>query len=401
IEPTKEYATGITVTSIKPEPVEISVKIILIGSSFYYDLLSAYDEEFHKCFKYRVLFDYEMPYNQKNSANFAAFIKQYARQTGLLPFDFSAVAALLAYAMRLSESQQKLSTRFGHLSELMTEASAWAEMDGKSEISAADIQKAIDEKGKRVDLYEEKLSEMIDENIIMIDTDGAKTAQINGLAVIETDGHIFAKPTRITATTYIGKAGVVNIEKEAEMSGSIHDKGIEVLTGYLGQIYAQEFPLSLSCRICFEQNYSGIDGDSASSTELYAVLSSLSETPIRQDIAVTGSINQIGEIQAIGGVTYKIEGFFDLCKKRGLTGRQGVVIPAANSAELNLKDDVIAAVKDGVFHIYTIQTIDEGIELLTGVPAGTKNDKGKYPPNSIHGMVYKKLKDFYRKSIAQ
>jgi predicted ATP-dependent protease len=217
---------------------------------------------------------------------------------------------------------------------------------------------------------------------------------------METGEHIFAKPSRITATTYIGKAGVINIEKEAEMSGSIHDKGVEVLTGYLGQMYAQEFPLSLSCRVCFEQNYSGVDGDSASSTELYAVLSSLSETPIRQDIAVTGSINQMGEIQAIGGATYKIEGFFDLCNKRGLTGKQGVLIPEANVAELTLKDEVIAAVKEGVFHIYAINTVDEGIELLTGVPAGTKNEKGKYPSDSIHGMVYKKLKDYYKKTLA-
>jgi predicted ATP-dependent protease len=217
---------------------------------------------------------------------------------------------------------------------------------------------------------------------------------------MEIGDHIFAKPSRITATTYIGKAGVINIEKEAAMSGSIHDKGIEVLTGYLGQKYAQEFPLSLSSRVCFEQNYSGVDGDSASSTELYAVLSSLAETPIRQDIAVTGSINQRGDIQAIGGVTYKIEGFYDLCNKRGLTGKQGVLIPHANIAELTLKDEVIEAVKNGVFHIYAIHTVDEGIELLTGVPAGRKNEKGKYPSDSIHGLVYKKLKEFHKKTAA-
>jgi predicted ATP-dependent protease len=212
---------------------------------------------------------------------------------------------------------------------------------------------------------------------------------------------MFAQPTRITATTYVGKAGIINIEKEAEMSGNIHEKGVQVLIGYLGQTYAQDFPLSISCRICFEQNYNGIDGDSASSAELYAVLSSLSELPITQDIAVTGSINQRGEIQPIGGVTYKIEGFFNLCRKRGLTGRQGVIIPMQNVRDLMLKDEVIEAVRNNMFHIYAIGHVDEGIELLTGTPAGRKNEKGKYPSDTVHGKVSRKLKDFHNKALVE
>jgi len=248
-------------------------------------------------------------------------------------------------------------------------------------------------------MYEEKLSEMIEEEIIMIDTDSQKVGQINGLAVIDTGDYAFAKPSRITATTYMGKAGIINIEKEAEMSGRIHDKGIQVLIGFLGQTYAQDFPLSLSCRIAFEQNYSGIDGDSASSTELYAVLSSLSGLPIRQDIAVTGSINQFGDIQPIGGVTYKIEGFFDLCRKRGLTGSQGVIIPKQNVRDLVLNDDVIKAVREKKFHIYAIGHVNEGIAILTGASAGEADTHGRYPIDSVHGRVLKKLKTYHKRAI--
>jgi predicted ATP-dependent protease len=247
-------------------------------------------------------------------------------------------------------------------------------------------------------MYEEKLSEMLEEDYIMIDTDGEKVGQINGLAVIDMGDYAFAAPSRITATTYMGKAGIVNIEKEAEMSGRIHDKGVQVLIGFLGQTYAQDFPLSLSCRIGFEQNYSGIDGDSASSTELYAVLSSLSGLPLRQDIAVTGSINQYGDIQPIGGVTYKIEGFFDICKKRGLTGSQGVVIPLRNARDLVLNDEVIQAVREGMFHIHAISHVNEGIRLLTGVEAGEAAN-GRYPHDSVHGRVYKKLRSYYKRAM--
>ena len=243
-------------------------------------------------------------------------------------------------------------------------------------------------------LYKEKLDEMLDEEVIMIDTTGSEVGQINGLAVLDMGTYAFGTPSRITATTYVGKSGIVNIEKEARMSGQTHDKGIQIVTGFLGQTYAQKFPLALSCRVCFEQNYNGIDGDSASSTELYCIISSLSDLPIRQGLAVTGSVNQKGDIQAIGGVTHKIEGFFELCKKRGLSGDQGVLIPVSNVKELVLNDEVVQAVKDGMFHIYPIKHIDEGLELLLDYPAGEKDENGLYPEDSIHGRAYKKLKEF-------
>lgn len=399
IEPLKEYQlSGISISSIKPEALKSNVKVILVGTNYYYELLNEYDEDFSKLFKICSMFDYEMEYSNENIINIAKFIKGYNIKEKTLNFDISAINEVIEYSSRIAERQDKLTTRFNLLNEILAEANAWANIDNAEIISKKYIKKAIDNKIKRVNLYEEKYNEMILNNEIMIDTEGSKVGQINGLAVINTGTYEFGKPARITATTYLGKAGIVNIEKESDMSGSIHDKGVQVLSGYIGQTYAQDFPLTLSCRICFEQNYSGIDGDSASSTELYAILSNISELPISQEIAVTGSINQKGQIQPIGGVTYKIEGFFDICNKRGLTGAQGVIIPEQNVKDLVLKDDVINAVKEGKFHIYPINSIDEGIEILTGVSAGKKNSKGKYPQATVHGMVIKKLKEFYKKA---
>ncbi len=400
-EPLREYATGIAVSGIKPEPIPVKVKVILVGGGFYYDWLYAYDDHFEKLFKIRVDFDYEMKLNAGNNAEIVRFVKNYTEKHSLPAFTPEAVGKLIEHAARLAERKDKLTTRFNRLTEIITEAAMWARADGAEAITDAHIQTAIDKREYRLGIYEEKLSEMIEDDTVMIDTDGTKVGQINGLAVIDLGDTAFAKPSRITATTYMGKAGIVNIEKEADMSGEVHDKGVQILIGYLGQTYAQDFPLSFSCRICFEQNYSGIDGDSASSTELYAVLSSLSGLPISQEIAVTGSINQSGEIQPIGGVTYKIEGFFDLCEKRGLTGTQGVMIPTRNVSDLVLKDRVIEAVKNGLFHIYAVSHVDEGIKVLTGCEAGAKNEKGKYPANSVHGKVMKKLRDYYKKSLAE
>ena len=276
----------------------------------------------------------------------------------------------------------------------MGEANVWAQFEDAAVITEAHIRKTIAEKEERLCLYEEKLNEMLEENVIMIDTDGAEIGQINGLAVLDTGRYAFGTPSRITATAYMGKSGIVNIEKEARMSGQTHDKGVQIITGFLGQTYAQQFPMALSCRICFEQNYNGIDGDSASSTELYCILSSLAELPIRQDLAVTGSVNQKGDIQAIGGVTQKIEGFFALCKKRGLTGKQGVLIPVSNVKDLVLNDEVVDAVKEGRFHIYPIAHINEGIELMMGHPAGERDAAGNFPADSVHGRVYARLKAF-------
>ncbi len=382
------------VPTLKPEPIPASMKVIMIGSDYFYELLSAYDDEFDKFFKIRAAFDSEMARSDENIAKFAQFIKSFVEREHTLEFDVSAVCAIVEYSSRIVSRQDKLSTQFNHLSEILGEAFTWAQFDQAAIISEKHVYKAIEEKKERMRLYEEKLNEMLEENVIMIDTEGAEIGQINGLAVLDTGRYIFGTPSRITATTYMGKSGIVNIEKEARMSGQTHDKGVQIITGYLGQTYAQQFPMALSCRVCFEQNYNGIDGDSASSTELYCILSSLAELPIRQDLAVTGSVNQKGEIQAIGGVTQKIEGFFDLCEKRGLTGTQGVLIPVSNVKDLVVSNKVIDAVRDGMFHIYPISHINEGIELLMGYPAGERDAMGAFPVDTVNGKVYAKLKAF-------
>ncbi|MBR3600856.1 MAG: AAA family ATPase [Lachnospiraceae bacterium] len=383
---------------LKPEPIPAELKVIMIGSDYFYEVLSECDEEFDKFFKIRAEFDYEMSRTEENINKIAKFIKGFVEREHSLEFDVDAVCAIIEYSSRSAARQDKLSTRFNYLSEILGEAYTWAKLEDAEIITAKHIQKAIYEKEQRRSFYKEKLNEMLDEGVIMIDTSGNEIGQINGLAVLDMGNFAFGTPSRITATTYVGKSGIVNIEKEARMSGQTHDKGIQIITGFLGQTYAQNFPMSLSCRVCFEQNYNGIDGDSASSTELYCIISSLSDLPIRQDLAVTGSVNQKGEIQAIGGVTHKIEGFFDLCKKRGLTGTQGVLIPVSNIKDLVLNDEVVNAVKEGIFHIYPIAHINEGIELLMQYPAGEKDSHGEFPKDSVHGKVYEKLKTFAKAS---
>lgn len=385
---------------LKPEPIPAQIKVIMIGSEYFYELLNQNDDEFDKFFKIRADFDYEMPRTNENIAKISQFIKGFVEREHTLEFDVSAICAIIEHSSRMASRQDKLSTRFNYLSEILGESYTWAKLEGASIITSEHIHKTIREKEKRVMLYKEKLDEMLDEEVIMIDTCGTEIGQINGLAVLDMGTYAFGTPSRITATTYVGKSGIVNIEKEARMSGQTHDKGIQIVTGFLGQTYAQKFPLALSCRVCFEQNYNGIDGDSASSTELYCIISSLSELPIRQGLAVTGSVNQKGDIQAIGGVTHKIEGFFELCKKRGLTGDQGVLIPISNVKELVLNDEVVQAVKDGMFHIYPIKHIDEGLELLLNYPVGIKDENGLYPENSIHGRAYKKLQEFAKAAQA-
>ena len=393
---------GSTATPVlKPEPIPIQFKVIMIGSEYFYNVLSEYDEEFDKFFKIRADFDYEMPRTDENILKITQFIKGFVEREKTLEFDVSAICAIIEYSSRSTSRQDKLSTRFNYLAEILVESYTWAKLENATIITAKHVQEAIYEKEQRMKLYEEKLDEMLDEEVVMIDTQGSEIGQINGLAVLDMGSYAFGTPSRITATTYVGKSGIVNIEKEAHMSGHTHDKGVQIITGFLGQTYAQKFPMSLSCRVCFEQNYNGIDGDSASSTELYCIISSLSELPIRQNLAVTGSVNQKGEIQAIGGVTQKIEGFFKLCKKRGLTGNQGVIIPLSNVKELVLNDEVIDAVKKGVFHIYPIKHIDEGIELLMGYPAGEKDEEGKFPADSVHGRVYAKLEAFAKASKSE
>lgn len=398
IDSIRELGGTTAVPTLQPEPIPAQLKVIMIGNDYYYDVLSQYDAEFDKSFKIRADFDYEMPRTDENICKIAQFIKGFVEREHTLEFDVSAVCAIIEHSSRSASRQDKLSTRFNYLSEILGEAFTWAQMSNATVVTAEHIRKAITEKEQRLMLYKEKMDEMLDEGVIMIDTDGAEIGQINGLAVLDMGSYAFGTPSRITATTYVGKSGIVNIEKEARMSGQTHDKGVQIITGFLGQTYAQKFPMSLSCRVCFEQNYNGIDGDSASSTELYCIISSLSELPIRQDIAVTGSVNQKGEIQAIGGVTHKIEGFFDLCKKRGLTGKQGVLIPQSNVKDLVLNDEVVDAVKNGLFHIYPITHINQGIELLMQYPAGEKDKNGEYPEDTVHGKVYRKLREFHKAS---
>ena len=389
IEPMREYQiSGLAVTALRPQPAKVDFKVILIGTNYYMDLLSEYDDEFAKQFKITAMFDYEMDSTPENMSAMTEFIKGAAKEIGT-KIDLPAVLEVFEYSQRLAQRQDKLTVLFGKINDLLVEAAEYS----KGKITAEAVIKAIDRKYSRVDLYRKKYLAMILENDIMIATDGKRVGEINGLCVMETNGYSFGLPTKITASTYMGKAGVVNIEKEAEMSGNIHDKGVQVLTGYLGETFAQRFPLTLSCRLCFEQNYNGVDGDSASSTELYAVISSLSGVPIDQRFAVTGSINQKGVIQPIGGVTEKIEGFFEVCKSRGLKNN-AVIIPKQNVRDLVLKDEVIEAVRAGEFTVYAIEHINEGIELLMGKKAGERNKNGNFPRGTINYLVHKKLKEY-------
>ena len=376
IESIKEMQT-IPLNAVNPQKLtDLSIKVILLGDFYIYDILRTYEDDFYKLFKVRGDFDYEMAATKENIAGMLGYINNLASKENIAVTK-PALVSIVEYAMRLSGRKDKLTTNFGALAEIFQEAIIWAKQDDTNDIDSSHIKKTLDERRYRSNMYEDKLNALIEEDIIMINTTGNKIGQVNGLAVIDLDDYAFAKPTKITATSYAGKSGVINIEKEARLSGRVHDKGVQVLAGYLGNTYAKEFPLAISIRIAFEQNYAGIDGDSASSAELFAIISSIADEPLTQEIAVTGSLNQFGESQAIGGATEKIEGFFDTCAKRGLTGNQGVIIPQQNVSDLLLKDEVIKAVKENQFHIYPISNIDQGIELLTGKKASEVHEKIK------------------------
>lgn len=396
IENIKEQMGLVAVSTLKPEPIPVDIKVILVGSEYIYQLLLAYDEDFEKLFKIKVDFDDEMDRNEENIMKLARFISAFCEREKTVHFDKTGVAKVVEYASRLVEDQHKLTTKFNDIAEILCESCTWAQMEGSSLVKGEHVKKAVAEKDYRSNKYDRKLLELLQDGTILIDTDGEVIGQINGLSILDIGDYMFGKPSRITATTYMGESGIVNIEREIEMSGTSHTKGVLILSGYIGQKYAQQIPLSLSGSLCFEQLYSGIDGDSASSAELYAILSSLAEIPIKQGIAVTGSVNQKGEIQPIGGATYKIEGFFELCKLRGLNGKQGVIIPHQNIRNLVLNDEVVEAVKKGKFHIYPVRTIDEGIEILTGLKAGERKSDGTYPKETINYRVYEKLKRFAR-----
>lgn len=394
IENSAEQRSSMVLVSLKPEPIPLNLKVILIGNSNIYQTLLAMDSDFRKLFKVKVEFEESAKITPENLNKLSQIIHGFCEHEGLPPLDKDAMARLIEYASKLAGSHSKVSTRFDALIQVVAEAATWARLSRSKIITPKFIDKALEERIERVKKYDEKYLEMIKENTLLINTSGYEVGQINGLTVMTIGDYTFGKPAKITVNTYTGKSGIVNIEREVEISGPSHSKGVLILTGYLGEMFAQDIPLCLTASICFEQLYNGVDGDSASSTELYGLLSSLSGIPINQSIAVTGSVNQKGQIQPIGGVNEKIEGYFQVCKVRGLDGSHGVMIPVQNVDNLQLSDEIIEAVKEKKFHIYSISTIEEGIEVLTGVPAGRKDKDGHFPAGTVNYLVYEKLKKY-------
>jgi lon-related putative ATP-dependent protease len=380
--------------TIDPEPIPLKIKVILLGSPALYYMLYSTDEAFSDLFKVKSDFSIQMERNPENEERYALFIAARCREENLPNFDRSAVARIVMYGSRLAQDQNKLSTLFGHLADLIREAAYWAQQYGAKAVSGEHVERAIQERRYRVDLFEELTVERIREGTIFIDTEGEVVGQVNGLSVVGLGDHLFGQPSRITARVYVGREGVVNIEREVAMSGPIHDKGVLTLRGYLGGQYAGHHPLSLTASVTFEQNYAGVEGDSASLVELCALLSALSGHPLRQDLAVTGSINQRGEVQPVGGVSQKIEGFFRICQSRGLSGSHGIIIPKANIRNLMLDEEVIEATTRGDFHIYAVERVDQAIELLTGLPSGERLPDGTFSEGSVHRAVQDSLRAF-------
>jgi predicted ATP-dependent protease len=394
IEEIGERLGYLATKSLRPQPVPVNIKVVLVGRPLLYFLLHTYDEEFPELFKVKADLDTRMDCNAENVRDFLAFLPTFCDREKLKHLDATAVAKLLEHSARLAEDQEKLSAHFGALADIVREANFWAMQAGAEQISAPHLQKALDARLYRSNLVEERLQEMIARGTLLIDTAGQVSGQANGLAVIGLGDYVFGKPSRITASVWPGREGVVDIEREVELGGPLHSKGVLILSGYLARQFAQDKPLTLSARLVFEQSYEGVEGDSASSTELYALLSALSGLPIKQGIAVTGSVNQRGEVQAIGGANEKIEGFFEVCKAKGLNGEQGVIIPHSNVTHLMLREDVVEAVAAKKFSIWSVNTIDEGLEILTGVPAGVRGADGTFPEGTVNHRVESRLREF-------
>jgi ATP-dependent Lon protease len=392
-EPLLLFAT----LALKPEPIDGNVKVIMVGDPYVYYLLLGQDDDFQTIFKIKSDFDPVMEKSEVNINGYAAFVKKITEEENLPAFAGTAVAALVEHGVREGKSQNKISSRLADVADLIRESSYWAKADGKDVVEGIHVERAFEEKIKRLDMVHDKMKERIKEGVLMIDTEGKKVGQVNGLAVYGLGNISFGMPSRITAVTSLGRAGIINIEREAKLSGSTHDKGVLILSGYLRGRYAQDGPMTLSASLCFEQSYYGVDGDSASSTELYALISSITDLPLRQDIAVTGSVNQKGQVQPIGGINEKIEGFFDVCVDRGLSGTQGVMMPNTNVDDLMLRPDIVEAVKAGKFHIYQVSSIDEGIEILTGMAAGQKGKDGTYPAGTVNAVMIEKLREIHKK----
>jgi predicted ATP-dependent protease len=379
-------------SALKPEAIDLNVKVLLIGDRQLYELLYEYEEDFRKIFKVRVEFDEEMAMSDGVIAEYAGRLRALSEKENLYPFDRGAFAAMLEYGVRQAGRRNKVTARFIDIADLAREAHYNAAASGESVVRAAHVRGALSSKMERHNLIETRIREMIEEGTLLVDVSGTRVGQVNGLSVLEIGGYSFGKPVRITATAALGKTGLINIERESNLSGRFHDKGVHIIAGYLRSLFAQDKPLSLAASICFEQSYSGVDGDSASSTEVYALVSALSGLPLRQDIAVTGSMNQQGDIQAIGGVNEKIEGYFDVCRIKGLTGTQGVMMPESNVEDLMLRDDVLEAVAAGKFHIWPVAKIEQGIEILTQTSAGVKNGDGKFEPGTIFALIDERLR---------
>lgn len=392
VEDVNQHYGFVNVTGLRPEPMKIDLKVIIIGNPFIYSILYENDEDFRKLFKVKADFDSVVDRTEEMLQQYACFIKSTCEGYSLRPFAKSAVEAVIEHSSRLAGDQKKLSVQYGALMKVIVEADYWRSVSASQEhVTREHVERAIDAKLSRSGMIEDKIQEMIEEGMIHVDSEGSAVGQINGLSVLHMGDYAFGRPSRITCETFIGGEGVVNIERKAKLSGSIHDKGVLILSGYLGAKYAGKRPLSLSASLAFEQSYGMIDGDSASAAELVALLSALSGVPIRQDLAITGSIDQKGNIQPIGGVNEKIEGFFRVCRVRGLTGSQGIVIPALNVTSLMLHKDVVEAIEKGEFHIYAAGDIDEVVEVMTGMPAGERDAEGEYPGGTLNHLVSKRL----------
>ena len=396
VEELAERMGFMTVKGLTPQPIPLDVKTVLIGDAGLYHMLYRMDPDFPELFRVKAEFDSTMERTEANVLDYASFVCTLCTKEGLLPMDREGVSKLVEHSSRLAEDQNKLSTRFAEISNVIREAGYFARQDGAASITAGHVKKAIDEKMHRSDLIRDKIVEMIQRGTIAIDTEGAEVGQINGLAVLSLGDFSFGRPGRITVSVGAGREGLVDIEREARLGGRLHTKGVMILAGYIADRLARDVPLSLVARLTFEQSYEEIEGDSASSAELYAILSRLADLPIRQGIAVTGSVNQKGQVQPIGGVNQKVEGFFEVCQAKGLTGDQGVLIPAANVPHLMLSEEVVEAVREGRFHVYSAETIDEGIALLTGVSAGCLTPDGTFEDGTVNRRVSDRLAEMAR-----
>jgi lon-related putative ATP-dependent protease len=394
IESLGQTLSLIDTVSLDPQPIPLDIKIVLVGERMLYYLLCAYDPDFNELFKVQADFEEEMPRSEANVDLYARLIGTIVRSEGMRPFEAGAVARVIERAARLAHDREKLTTHMRSVADLLHEADYWAETAGHDTVTSDDVTRAIDAHTRRSDRLREKVQESIAEGIVLIDSEGAKPGQLNGLAVMQLGGYSFGRPSRITARVSMGRGRVIDIEREVKLGGPLHSKGVLILSGFLADRFGRDRPLALAASLVFEQSYGGVDGDSASSTELYALMSALAGVPIKQGFAVTGSVNQRGEVQSIGGANEKIEGFFDVCKARGLTGEQGVLIPASNTRHLMLREDVVEACRKGEFAVYGVETIDQGLEILTGVPAGAPGDDGVYPEGTINRMVADRLEAF-------